>query len=243
MEINHHSYHIFKHKQYLGFMPVLGEAAGCSTHIWQSFTRTVLVSDWKNTISKSAEVPAAVVIWKALKWSAWEVKPEAISITHPAREASSVLGCQQERSSRIQSTGGEVVPLLLGYSKSPMHLCLEQMVLWYTPASHSPVGSLPFAWVGAGLGLSACTVTRGSRRDNSLDFTTDQFKIIKSSFKIGKQGLTQRHHVSRLWKQIYLCCLVSSKLSHQIVDVSEDNRTSLFWANQPFLQWPDCVGG
>lgn len=35
----------------------------------------------------------------------------------------------------------------------------------------------------------------------------------------------------------------SSKLTHGIVDVCEDNRTSLFWANQPHLQWPACAGG
>lgn len=209
MEINHLSYHIFKHKYIWALWLSLGEAAGCSTLIWQSFTRTILVSDRKNTQSKSAEVPAAVVIWKALKWSAWEAKPEASSIIHPPRELSSVLGCQQENTPCSQITGGEVVPFLLGCSKSPMCLSLEQMVLWGTPASQRPGGSLPFAWAGAACDCQHAQSHMEARGTyNSLDFTTDQFKIIKSSFKIWKQCLTQGHHVSRLWKQIHSCCLV-----------------------------------
>lgn len=117
MEINHHSYHIFKHKYIWAFWLSLGEAAGCSTLIWQSFTRTILVRDRKNTQSKSAAVPAAVMIWKALKLPAWEVKPEASSIIHPPREPSCVLGCQQENTPHSQE--GRLSPFFLAVARVP----------------------------------------------------------------------------------------------------------------------------
>lgn len=144
------------------------------------------------------------MIWKAPKQSNRKVQREGSGVTRPPREPSAVPGCQPANPPRGQQARprGEWVLLT---SAGATHVSPEQV---------APRAGSVLPHVGQGqacrvLGLSACTGTHMEGREacDSLDFTTDYFKIIRSSFKIWKECLIQRHRASRLQKQIHMCCV------------------------------------